>query len=271
MNHTAIKGNVEDLYLWADVLSVLVYNNCNLNTRKNVLHWYQNLPKLFWICWSTMFWIFIFLCNQKNCEKKRKGFAAKTSEKYMSVKIGCFKRLVSCRKLNAGLDESTSIMTSIPTLGAIGLKDGPVWKPFVYPNGKLSSIEPFYEPLRLKRKTFCSTLKQSTPKKKRLSRSYTVIEKKLTTEKYYKLKLKKNDISLLTDILKRYLQTFKTSDDGIQLSLFHFTQSFNWKADRKKSAILWYGRSRPHNENGKTCEGWPCICKGKMLFKTEWY
>ena len=142
----------------------LAHNNCNLNTRK--VHT-SFVPILFhnfsgYDC-HLIFEKLINMATEKNLKIKKKDIIAKSSEIYISVKIGCLKFLDGYRFLDASLDKLSLTLTSFPSLDKNGMEDDLFKRKLAHPYEKGNNIESFYKPLKLGREDYFNTLKQSYP------------------------------------------------------------------------------------------------------------
>ena len=142
----------------------LAHNSCNLNTRKAHTSF---VPILFhnflgYDC-HLIFEKLINMATKKNIKRNEHDIIAKSSENYISVKIGFLKFLDSCRLLDASLDKLSTTLKSFPSLDAKGMEDDLFKRKFAYPYEKGSNIESYYKPLKLGREGYFSTLKQSYP------------------------------------------------------------------------------------------------------------
>ena len=102
----------------------LAHNTCNLNTRKAHTSF---VPILFhnfsgYDC-HLIFEKLIKMATKKNIKINENDIIAKSSENYISVKIGCLKFLDSYRFLDASLDKLSLTLTSFPSLDKNGMED----------------------------------------------------------------------------------------------------------------------------------------------------
>ena len=190
----------------------LAHNNCNLNTRKAHTSF---VPILFhnfsgYDC-HLIFEKLVNMATGKNIKKNENDIIAKSSENYISVKIGCLKFLDSYRFLDASLDKLSTTLKSFPSLDANGMEDDLLKRKLAYPYEKGQTIESFYKPLKLGREDYFSTLKQSYPDFEEIIRTQAIIIKnKITNSKELTMLYLKNDV-LLTDISQNYIDTCKKS------------------------------------------------------------
>ena len=157
----------------------LAHNNCNLNTRKAHTSF---VPILFhnfsrYDC-HLIFDKLVNMATAKNIKINEKDIIAKSSENYISVKIGCLKFLDSYRFLDASLDILSLTLTSFPSLDKNGMEDDLFKRKLAYPYEKGKTIESYYKPLKLGREDYFSTLKQSYPDFEEIIRTQAIIVKK---------------------------------------------------------------------------------------------
>ena len=189
----------------------LAHNNCNLNTRKAHTSF---VPILFhnfsgYDC-HLIFEKLINMATEKNIKINENDIIAKSSENYISVKIGCLKFLDSYRFLDASLDKLSMTLSSFPSLDANGMEDDLFKRKLAYPYEKGKNIESYYKSLKLGREDYFSTLKQSYPDFEEIIRPQAIIVKnKITNLKELTLLYLKNDVLLLTDIFQNYIDTCK--------------------------------------------------------------
>ena len=86
---------------------------------------------------------------QKNIRIKEEDIIAKSSEIYMTVKIGCLKFLVRYKFSDASLDNLATTLKSFPSLDAIGMEDVLFKRKLAYTYEKGKTIESIYKPLKL--------------------------------------------------------------------------------------------------------------------------
>ena len=216
----------------------LAHYNCNLNTRKAHTSF---VPILFhnfseYDC-HLIFENLINTATKKNIKINENDIIAKSSENYISVKIGCLKLLDSYRFLDASLDELSTTLTSFPSLDANGMEDDLFKRKLAYPYEKGNTIESYYKPLKLGREDYFSTLKQSYPDYEEIIRTQAIIVKnKITNLKELTMMYLKNDVLLLTDIFQNYIDTCKKAY-GINPLYSYSTPSFTWKAGLKMTGV----------------------------------
>ena len=156
----------------------LAHNNCNLNTRKAQTSF---VPILFhnfsgYDC-HLIFEKSINIASEKNIKINENDIIAKSSENYISVKIGCLKFLDSYRFLDASLDKLSMTLSSFPSLDKSGMQDDLFKRKLAYPYEKGKTIESYYKPLKLGREDYFSTLKQSYPDFEEIIRTQAIIVK----------------------------------------------------------------------------------------------
>ena len=142
----------------------LAYNSCNLNTRKA----HTSLVPIKFHKFSgydchLIFEKLVNMATAKNIKINENDIIAKSSENYISVKIGCLKFLDSYRFLDASLDKLSLTLTSFPSLETNGMEEDLFKRKLAYPYEKGKTIESYYKPLKLGRENFFSTLKQLYP------------------------------------------------------------------------------------------------------------
>ena len=127
----------------------LAHNNCNLNTRKAHTSF---VPILFhnfsgYDC-HLIFEKLINMATNKNIKINENDIIAKSSENYISVKIGCLKFLDSYRFLDASLDKLSLTLKCFPSLDANGMEDDLFKRKLAYPYEKGKNIESYYKSLK---------------------------------------------------------------------------------------------------------------------------
>ena len=216
----------------------LAHNNCNLNTRKAHTSF---VPILFhnfsgYDC-HLIFENLVNMATEKNIKINENDIIAKSSENYISVKIGCLKFLDSYRLLDASLDKLSLTLTSFPSLDANGMEDDLFKRKLAYPYEKGRTIESYYKPLKLGREDYFSTLKQSYPDFEEIIRTQAIIVKnRITNLKELTMLCLKNDVLLLTDFFQNYIDTCKKAY-GINPLYSYSTTSFTWKAGLKMTGV----------------------------------
>ena len=177
------------------------------------------------------------MATEKNIKINENDIIAKSSENYISVKIGGLKFLDSYRFLVASLDKLSLTLTSFPSLDANGMEDDLFKQKLAYPFEKGKTIESYYKPLKLGREDYFSTLKQSYPDFEEIIRTQAIIVKnKITNLKELTMLYLKNDVLLLTDIFQNYIDTCKKAY-GINPLYSYSTSSFTWKAGLKMTGV----------------------------------
>ena len=76
------------------------------------------------------------MATKKNIKINENNIIAKSSENYISVKIGCLKYLDSYRFLDASLDKLSMTLSSFPSLDANGMEDDLFKTKVAYPYEK---------------------------------------------------------------------------------------------------------------------------------------
>ena len=248
----------------------LAHSNCNLNTRKSHSSF---VPILFhnfsgYDCY-LIFEKLVNMATKKNIKINENDIIAKSSENYISVKIGCLKFLDSYRFLDASLDKLSMTLSSFPSLDANGKEDDLFKRKLAYPYEKGNNIESYYKPLKLGREDYFSTLKQSYPNFEEIIRTQAIIVKnKISNLKELTMLNLKNDVLLLTDIFQNYIDTCKKAY-GINPLYSYSTPSFTWKAGLKMTGVkLHYitdDKLRLLLENNM--RGGPSACMGSRYVK----
>ena len=248
----------------------LAHNNCNLNTRKAHTSF---VPKLFhnfsgYDC-HLIFEKLVNMATKKNIKINEIDMIAKSSENYISVKIGCLKFLDSYRFLDASLDKLSQTLASFPSLDANGMEDEFLKRKHAYPYEKGNNTESYYKPLKLGREDYFSTLKQSYPDFEEVIRTQAIIVKnEITNLKESTMLYLKNDVLLLTDIFQNYVDTCKKAY-GINPLYSYSTPSFTWKAGLKMTGVqldyITDDKLRLLLENNM--RGGPSACMGSRYVK----
>ena len=184
----------------------LAHNNCNLNTRKAHTSFVPILFQKFsgYDC-HLIFEKLVNMATEKNIKINENDIIAKSSESYISVKIGFLKFLDSYRFLDASSDKLSLTLTSFPSLDANGMEDDLFKQKLAYPYEKGNNIESYYKPFKLGRDDYFSTLKQSYQDFEETIRTQAIIVKnRITNLKELTMLYLKNDVLLLTDIFQNY-------------------------------------------------------------------
>ena len=103
------------------------------------------------------------MSSEKGIKIKEEDIIAKSSENFISVRIGRLKFLDSHRFFDASSDKLSAALKSFPSLDANGIEDDLFKRKLAYPSGKTKTIESFYKAFKFGRKDCFSTLKQSNP------------------------------------------------------------------------------------------------------------
>ena len=246
----------------------LAHNNCNLNTRKAhtsfvpiLFHDYSGYDS------HLIFEKLVNMGTAKNIKINENDIIAKSSENYISVKVGCLKFLDSYRFLDSSLDKLSLTLTFFPSLDANGMEDDLFF--LAYPYEKGNNIESFYKPLKLGREDYFSTLKQSyTDFEEILRRQAIIVKNKITNLKELTMLYLKNDVLLLTDFFQNYIVTCKKAY-GINPLYSYSTPSFTWKAGLKMTGVtldyITDDKLRLLLENNM--RGGPSACMGNRYVK----
>ena len=119
------------------------------------------------------------MSSEKGIKIKEEDIIAKSSENFISVKIGCLEFLDSYILFDANLDILSTTLKSFPSVDANGMEDE-VFKRklFAYPYENSKTIESIHKPLNLGREDYFSTLKQSYPDFEEILRTQAIIIKK---------------------------------------------------------------------------------------------
>ena len=191
----------------------LAHKNCNLNTRKAHTSF---VPILFhnfsgYDC-HLIFEKLFNMATEKNIKTNENDIIDKSSEKYISVKIGCLKFLDSYRFLDTSLDNLSLTLTSFPSLDINGMEDDLFKRKLAYPCEKGNNIESFYKPLKLGREDYFSTLEQSYPDLEEMMKTQAIIVKsKITILKELTMLKLKNDVFFINrKFPKLYRHMLKT-------------------------------------------------------------
>ena len=216
----------------------LAHNNCSLNTRKGhtsfvpiLFHNFSGYDS------HLIFEKLINMATEKNIKTNENDIIAKSSENYISVKIGCLKFLDSYRFLDASFNKLSMTLTSFPSLDENGIEDELFKRKLAYPYEKGKTIESFYTPLKLGREDYFSTLKQSYPDFEEIIRTQAIVVKnKITNLEELTMLYLKNDVLLLTDIFQNFIDTCKKAY-GINPLYSYSTPSFTWKAGLKMTGV----------------------------------
>ena len=83
------------------------------------------------------------MATKKNIKINENYIIAKSSDDYISVKIGCLKILDSYKFLDASLDKLSLTLKSFPALGKNGMEDDLFKRKVAYPYEKGNNIESF--------------------------------------------------------------------------------------------------------------------------------
>ena len=248
----------------------LAYNNFNLNARKAhtsfvpiVFHNFSGYD-----C-HLIFEKLINMATKRNIKINENDIIAKSSENYISVKIGCLKLLDSYRFLDASLNKLSTTLTSFPSLDSNGMEDDLIKRKLAYPYEKSNNIESFYKPMKLGREDYFSTLKQSYPDFEVIIRRQSIIVKnKITNLKELTMLYLENDVLLLTDIFQIYIDTCKKAY-GTNPLYSYSTPSFTWKAGLKMTGVnldyIFDDKLRLLLENNM--RGGPSSCMGNRYVK----
>ena len=163
---------------------------------------------------------------KKNIKINENDIIAKSSENYISVKIGYLKFLDSYRFLDASLDKLSRTIKCFPSLDANGMEDELLKRKLAYPYEKCKTIESYYKPFKLGREDYYSTLQQSYPDFEEIIRTPAVnIKNKISNLNDLTMLYLKNEELLLTDIFQNYLDTCKKAY-GINPLYSYSTPSF---------------------------------------------
>ena len=89
------------------------------------------------------------MATKKNIKINENEIIAKSSENYISVKVGCLKVSDTYRFLDASLDILSKTLKSFPSLDANGMGDDLFKRKLAYPYEKGKTIESFSKLLKL--------------------------------------------------------------------------------------------------------------------------
>ena len=191
----------------------LAHNNCNLNTRKA----YTSIVPLLFQTFSgsdchLIFQKLINMAIEKSIQINENDIIAKSSDNYISVKIGRLNFLDSYRFFDASLDKLSLTLSSFPSLDENDMEDDLFKRKLAYPYEKGKIVESYYKPLKLGREDYFSSLKESYLDFEEIIRTQAfVIKKNITNLKELTMLYLKNDVLLLTDIFQIYTDTCKKS------------------------------------------------------------
>ena len=237
---TDVKRNpvVKDHCHLTGKLRGLAHNNFNLNTRKAHT---SIVPILFhnfsgYDC-HLIFEKLIDMATEKNIKIKENDITAKSSENYISVKLGCLKILESYRFLDASVHKLSLTLTCFLSLDKNDMEDDLFKRKLASPYEKGNNIESIYKPLNFGREDYFSTLKQSYPKFEEILRTPAIIVKnRITNLKELTMLYLKSDVLLLTDIFQKIIDTCKKAYGNNPL-YFYSTPSLTWKAGLKMTGV----------------------------------
>ena len=248
----------------------LAHNNCSLNTRKThtsfvpiIFHNFSGYDG------HLIFEKLIDMATEENIKINENDIIAKSSENYISVKIGCLKFLDRYRFLDSSLDKLSLTLTSSPSLDKNGMEDDLFKRKLAYSYEKGKTIELYYEPLKLGREDYFSTLKQSYPDLEEIIRTQAIIVKnKITNLKELTMLFLKNDVFLLTDILQNCIDTCKKAY-GINPLYSYSIPSFTWKAGLKMTGVTldYITDNKLRLLLEKSMRGGPSACMGNRYVK----
>ena len=137
------------------------------------------------------------MATKKNIKINENDIIAKSSENYISVKIGCLKFLDSYRFLDASLDKLSTTLKFFPSLHRNDMEDDLFKRKLANPYGKGKNIESYYKPLKLGREDYYSTLKQSYPDFEEIIRAQAfIVKNRITNLKELIMLYLKNDVLL---------------------------------------------------------------------------
>ena len=143
----------------------------------------------------------------------------------------------SYRFLDASLDKLSTRLKTFLSLDANGMEDDLFKRKLAYPYEKSKTIESYYKPLKLGREDYFSTLKQSNPDFEEIIRTQAIlIKNRITTLKKLTILYLKNDVLLLTDIFRKYIDTCKKAY-GVNPLYSYGTPSSTWKAGLKMTGV----------------------------------
>ena len=207
------------------------------------------------------------MATEKNIKINENDIIAKSSENYISVKIGCLKFLD--RFLDVSLDKISTTLKFFPSLDAKCMEEDLIKRIIAYPYEKGKTIESDYKPLKLGTEDYFSTLKQSYPDFEEIIRTQAiVIKNKITNLKELTMLYLKNDVLLLTNSFQNYIETCNKAY-GFNSLHSYSTPSFTWKAGLKMTGVkldyLTDDKLRLLLENNM--RGGPISCLGNRYVK----
>ena len=98
----------------------------------------------------------------------------KSMKNYVSVQVGCLRCLDSYRFLSTNLDKLVRSINSFPIMDENGLDDELFEKELAY-SYEVFILSNSQEPLNLTKEDFWSTLKETTPPDKEITRTQEII------------------------------------------------------------------------------------------------
>ena len=145
--------------------------------------------------------------------------------------------MVIYRFSDASLDKLSTTLKSFPPLDANGMEDDLFKRKLAYPYEKGETIESFYQPLKLGRENYFSSLKQSYPDFEELIRTQAIIlTNKITNLEELTMLDLKNDVLLLTDIFQKSIDICNEAY-GFNPLYSYSTPSFTRKAGLKLTGV----------------------------------
>ena len=139
--------------------------------------------------------------------------------------------------MDASLDGFSTTLKSFPSLDKNGMEDDLFKRKLAYPCEKGKTTESYYNPLKLGREDYFSTLKQSYLDFEEIIRTQAIIVKnKITNLKELTMLFLKIDVLLLTDIFQNFTDTCKKAY-GTNPLYSYSTPSFTWKAGLKMTGV----------------------------------
>ena len=135
------------------------------------------------------------------------------------------------------MDKLSPTLKSFSSLDKNGVEDDLFKRKLAYPYEKGETIQSYYKPWKLCGEDYFSTLKQSYPDfEEKIRTQAIIVRNKITNLKELTIIYLKNDVLLITDIFRNYIDTCKKAY-GINPLYSYSTPSFTWKAGLKLTRV----------------------------------